>query len=106
MVREKLITKEQAGGLEIVQSLRAVGPLQEVRLTSHRLVAEQFAQTVAELLGREVDENILMQARISIDTGYAIVEMALEDEGLSTEHCLQQGAQMLQAYWAGIFAEA
>ncbi len=100
------VTREQTGGLEIVQSLRAVGPLQEVRLTSHRLVAEQFAQTVAELLGREVDENILMQARISIDTGYAIVEMALEDEGLSTEHCLQQGAQMLQAYWAGIFAEA
>ena len=100
------VTREQAGGLEIVQSLRAVGPLQEVRLTSHRLVAEQFARTVAELLGREVDENILMQARISIDTGYAIVEMALEDAELSTEHCLQQGAQMLQAYWAGIFAEA
>jgi AcrR family transcriptional regulator len=100
------VTREQTGGLEIIQSLRAVGPLQALRLASHRLVAEQFAQTVAELLGRPLDEAISMQARISVDTGYAIVEMALEDEGLSTEHCLQQGAHMLQAYWAFIFTEA
>jgi AcrR family transcriptional regulator len=52
------VTREQTGGLEIIQSLRAVGPLQELRLTSHRLVAEQFAAALSELLGRPVDEEM------------------------------------------------
>jgi AcrR family transcriptional regulator len=96
------VTREQVGGLEIIQSLRAVGPLQELRLTSHRLVAEQFAAALAELLGRPVDEAMSMRARVSVDTGYAIVEMALEDTTLSAERCLRHGADMLEAYWAVI----
>jgi AcrR family transcriptional regulator len=99
------VTADQPGGLEIIQSLRAVGPLQELRLTSHRLVAEQFAAGVAELLGRPVDEQLFMRARVSVDTGYAIVEMALEDTNLAAEQCLRQGADMLQAYWAVALAD-
>ena len=98
------VTREQVGGLEIIQSLRAVGPLQELRLTSHRLVAEQFAEALSELLGRPVDEAMSMRARLSVDTGYAIVEMALEDSTLSAEQILRHGADMLQAYWAFILA--
>ena len=79
------ITAEQTGGLEIVQSLRAVAPLQELRQASHRLVAVQFAQAVSELLGRETDESLLLPARVSVETGYAIVEMALEGES-GAEH--------------------
>ncbi len=99
------VTREQPGGLEIVQALRAVGPLQEVRLESHRLVAKQFAAIAADLLGREVDDQLLSQARLSIDMGYAIVEMALEDETLSTDHILCEGSLMIQRYWAAIVAE-
>ncbi len=93
------VTREQIGGLEVVQSLRAVAPLQEVRLASHRLVASQFARTVADLLALPVDESIQTQARLSIDTGYAIVEMALEDQSLSTDTVLREGSRMIQLYW-------
>ncbi|HEY6130492.1 MAG TPA: TetR/AcrR family transcriptional regulator [Halioglobus sp.] len=93
------VTREQLGGLEVVQALRAVAPLQEVRLASHRLVADQFAMTAAELLARPVDELIKIQARLTIDTGYALVEMALEDNSLSTEHLLREGSRMIQLYW-------
>jgi AcrR family transcriptional regulator len=96
------LTREQTGGLEVVQSLRAVGPLQELRLTSHRLVASQFAAMMAELLDRPLDELLSMQARLSIDTGYAIVEMALEDDSLDVEQTLRQGALMIQLYWRDI----
>lgn len=96
------VTREQVGGLEVVQSLRAVVPLQEVRLSSHRLVAAQFATTVADLLARGEDEQIRMQARLSVDAGYAIVEMALEDDALSADALLREGARMIQLYWQDI----
>lgn len=97
------VTRDQTGGLEVVQALRAVAPLQEVRLASHRLVAAQFAATVADLLNRKPDEAIKMQARLSIDTGYAVVEMALEDTTISADSLLREGSHMIQLYWRDIF---
>jgi AcrR family transcriptional regulator len=96
------VTRAQTGGVEIIQSLRAVAPLQELRLSSHRLVADQFCLMVSELLQRPADELMRMQARLSVDTGYAIVEMALEDSTLPHQEILRQGAQMLSAYWRDI----
>ena len=98
------VTLEQHGGLEIAQSLRAVAPLQELRLTSHNMVAEQFAGYLAELLEVELNEEIRLQARITIETGYGIVEMALEDTSLSPEATLRQGALMLEIFWRHIIA--
>ncbi len=95
------LTREQSGGIEVVQALRAVAPLQDVLLASHRAVADQFAQLVAEMLGRPVDELLSIQARLTIDTGYAIVEMALEDESLAPEPLIREGAYMIQRYWHG-----
>lgn len=96
------VTLAQTGGAEIIQSLRAVAPLRELRLQSHRLVSTQFAELVGELLERPVDEVLLMQARLTVDTGYAVVEMALEDDTLSPENTLRQGALMIGLYWANI----
>jgi AcrR family transcriptional regulator len=93
------VTRDQTGGLEVVQALRAVAPLQEVRLASHRVVADQFANIVGELLGRPIDDLVKTQTRLTIDTGYAIVEMALEDDSLPTETLLREGSRMIQRYW-------
>ena len=96
------VTLSQTGGLEILQSLRAVAPLQEVRLESHRLVSAQFAEAAAEVLEREVDELLLRQARITVDTGYAVVEMALEDSALPAEEVMREGARIIRLYWLDI----
>ena len=98
------VTLAQTGGLEVVQSLRAVAPLQELRLTSHRLVARRFAALLAELLGRSEDEMMGMQARVTVEIGYSVVEMALEDDSLPAEQTLRQGALMIQLYWREILA--
>lgn len=100
------VTREQPGGLEVVQALRAVAPLQEVRLESHRLVAGRFSALLAELLQQPVDDGLMNRARISIDVGYAIVEMALEDDSLDAERVLREGARMVQAYWGSILADS
>jgi AcrR family transcriptional regulator len=93
------VTRERVGGLELVHALRAVAPLREVRLESHRRVASQFATMVGAFFDRPVDELLRAQTRLTIDTGYAIVEMALEDDSLQTETMLREGARIMQLYW-------
>ena len=99
------VTREQVGGIEVLQAVRAVEPLQDVRLASHRLVAEQFSVMLAETVGRPVDELLGIQVRLTIDMGYAIVEMALEDRNLPEEQVLREGALMLQRYWQGVLLQ-
>lgn len=96
------VTRQQPGGLEIIQALRAVGPLQELRLTSHSLVAGQLAEILGDFLGRPGDESIALPARLSVDMGYSVVELALEDESIDTEQVLRQGALMIQLYWRNL----
>jgi AcrR family transcriptional regulator len=96
------VTQEQVGGLEVVQALRAVEPLREVRIASHRVVSSQFATIAAEFLGRPADELVMTQARLTVNLGYAVVEMAMEDQPLSAESILREGARMIQLYWQGI----
>jgi AcrR family transcriptional regulator len=96
------VTQDQPGGLEIIQSLRAVAPLQELRLTSHAIVAEQFAAAIAQVLASEVTDKLALAARVSVDMGYAIVEMALEDDRLPSDQIIEEGSDMLQRYWAGV----
>ena len=99
------VTKSQLAGLEIIQSLRAVAPLQEVRLTSNRLVSEQFAVVLSEMFDWQVNEALVMQARLSVEMGYAAVELALEDSTLPTDDTLTQGAKMIQAYWKEVLKQ-
>lgn len=96
------VTLAQHGGLEIMQALRAIAPLRELRLTSHRLVAEQFAGALAAILGVKSAAELLPQARLSVDMGYAMVEMALEDDQVPAAQILREGAAMISDYWAAI----
>ncbi len=93
------VTVRQHGSLEILQALRAVAPLRELRLTSHQIVTDQFAQILSEILERPVDTLMTRQARVSVETGYGAVEMALESPESQVEGVLEEGARMLQAYW-------
>jgi hypothetical protein len=99
------VTRDQLAGLEIIQSLRAVEPLQEVRLNSNRMVAEQFAVVLGAMFNWPVDDALRMQSRLSVDMGYAVVELALEDSSLPSDAVLEQGALMIRLYWRSILAQ-
>lgn len=98
------VTKAQPGGLEIVQALRAVAPLREVRIESHTLVSDQFAEIAASLVGRSADDRIRLQARVTVEMGYALIEMALEDDSLDLDELMAQGAAIIQSYWRDLLA--
>ena len=98
------VTLQQTAGLEIVQSLRAVAPLQQLRLESHEIVSGQFAAAAAELLGQDVDAALVLRARVSVETGYSVVEMALEGSADTAPAILAEGASMMRSYWLGILS--
>ncbi len=100
------VTLEQTGGVEIIQSLRAVGPLQALRLGSHRSVAAQFAGIFAQVLDVELSDELSLRTRVTTDIGYAFVELALEDTSLPAERTLREGADMIRSYWESYLREA
>ena len=100
------VTLAQLGGAQIMQCLRAVGPLQEVRLESHRIVSAEIAASISALLNRPMDMVLGLQVRLAIDVGYSAIEMALEDESLSPENILRQCALMLRLYLQDILIDS
>jgi hypothetical protein len=96
------VTQQQVGGLEVVQALRAVEPLREARLAAHMSASNRLAATAATLIGRPVDQLTMAQSRLTVDSAYLIVEMALEDGSPSAESILHEGARMIRLYWQSI----
>lgn len=99
------ITKAQTGGLEIMQALRTVAPLQEQRLDLHRKANEEFCRLLGGQFGRPLDEAARTTARLTIETGYALVLMTLEDDTLAPELMLRAGADMMAAHWERFLAD-
>jgi AcrR family transcriptional regulator len=100
------ITRELTAGIEVVQALRAVAPLQEVRLVSHRIVSAELAEIIAETLGLPADEYVETIARLTVEMCYSMVETVLEDETLPTDLVLEEGARMIRCYWQGLLAQS
>ncbi|KZX60349.1 hypothetical protein A3709_12220 [Halioglobus sp. HI00S01] len=92
------VTRDMSGGLETSLALRAVEPLRELRITSNRMVAEQFAAYLAERTGVSLDAELQMRCRLGVEMGYAVVESALEDSALPADALIREGAFMLHAY--------
>ncbi|QFU76570.1 TetR/AcrR family transcriptional regulator [Halioglobus maricola] len=92
------VTRDMPGGLEVSLALRAVEPLRELRITSNRMVSEQFAAYMANATGIALDEQLQLQCRLGVEMAYAVVENALEDSALPEEQLLREGARMLHAY--------
>jgi hypothetical protein len=98
------VTREQTGGIQILQALRAVAPLQEVRLRSHRMMADELHAVVTDLYELTPDARTAMQARLTIDLGYSVVEMVLEDPTIDEGEAMAEGAGLLRHYWEGILS--
>ncbi|MFK7975618.1 MAG: TetR/AcrR family transcriptional regulator [Halioglobus sp.] len=93
------VTQAQEGGLEIMQALRTVAPLQAQRLASHRKMTDDFCTLLEQQIGKAVDDDARATARLTIETGYALVLMTLEDDSLCPDRMLKSGASMVEAYW-------
>jgi AcrR family transcriptional regulator len=92
------VTRDTPAGLQILNALRAVEPLREVRLQSNRSVSELFGRLWAELLGWQYNARIYQQARFAVEVGYTAVEMALEDDTVDPQAVLEEAGAAIQLY--------
>ena len=92
------LTRDTPAGLQVLNALRAVEPLRQVRLESNRAVSELFGRLWAELMGWPYNREVYHQARFAVEQGYAAVELALEDETVDPGRVLEEAGWAIQLY--------
>jgi len=96
------VTKKQPGALAIMRALRAVPNLQQVRLASHHQVTDAWCIAIRPLLPTLSEDELWAKARMSVEFGYAAIEMAMEESKPSPETTLKEAALALRSYWAAV----
>ena len=91
------VTVETVGGVWIMRALRAVPPLQEVRLGSHAAVAHEQALLLAKALPKADPAELKLVSRIVVELIYATVEMIF-DEPLDVKAVARTVAGMLASH--------
>lgn len=93
------VTRKEPAALAVTLALRAVPPLQEVRLSSHRLMTDLITDQIAPRLSGVSRDDIWPRIRLSVELSYATIEMILEDDRLDAATMTREAATFLQAYW-------
>ncbi len=93
------ITLAQPGALAIMRALRAVPTLQQVRLASHHKITTAWCTALKPLLPGFSEQQLWAKARLSVELGYAAIEMAMEEARPGPDVILKEAAIALNAYW-------
>lgn len=93
------VTRQEPGALAITLALRAMPPLQEVRLASHRTMTDLIVGQVAPRLPHVPRAEIWPRVRLSVELSYAAIEMILEDPEVDAALMTREAAAFAQAYW-------
>lgn len=91
------LTRASPGGAWVMRMLRAVPQLADVRLASHRQLAAQLAHQawVADPWADRTELN--RKARLSVDMGYAAIELVLDEPDLDVEAVMADTARAIRA---------
>jgi len=94
------VTRADPGALTISLALRAVPALQNVRLTSHRAMADLITDRIHDKLPPSVPrDDLWKRVRISVELSYAATEMALEEPMVPADLVVAATSQQIKTYW-------
>jgi len=91
------VTVQTVGGVWIMRALRAVPPLQQVRLASHGEVTKEQVRLLSRALPEASAAELKVVSRIVVELIYATVEM-LFDEPLDVKSVARTVAGMLASH--------
>lgn len=100
------VTEQHPGGLSIMRALRAVPTLQQVRLASHHQVTDEWVKHLSTLLPNIPKPELWIKARLTVDIGYAAIEMAMEEQELASETVLREATTAITSYWQQIISSS
>jgi|6_EtaG_2_1085325.scaffolds.fasta_scaffold00002_387 AcrR family transcriptional regulator len=89
------VTRQTKAGAWIMRSMHATPVLAGVRVESHRHVARLLAERIVETRPDLDHGRILPSARLSVEIGYAVVEMVFDERSIDEGEILRQTASML-----------
>ncbi|MCE7999341.1 MAG: TetR/AcrR family transcriptional regulator [Rhodobiaceae bacterium] len=98
------VTEQHPGGLSIMRALRAVPTLQQVRLASHHQVTNEWVEHLTALVPKIPKTELWIKARLTVDIGYAAIEMAMEEQAISSETVMREATSAITAYWQEIIS--
>lgn len=96
------ITVAQNGGAWITRSLHASPKLADIRLRSHDQMVEKFIALQLQWAPGGDRAEIEKKSRITVETGYAILEMLIDRDELDVDSYLEETSRMLASISIGI----
>ena len=89
------VTRDTKAGGWIMRSLHATPILADVRLDSHRRMAQHSADLALKLWPDLSPEAAFANARVGIETGYAVIEMIFDEPEIDADAAIKMTASML-----------
>jgi len=74
-----------------------VPQLAEVRLSSHRALAEALAERALALNPQKGRASLVLRARLAVDLGYAAIELVFDEPELDREEVMADAARAIRA---------
>lgn len=90
------LTRASPGGAWVMRMLRAVPQLAEVRLTSHRLLANELARMA---MAKDPTQNrtlVECQARLAVELGFAAIELVFDEPELEEGVVMAEAARAIR----------
>ena len=91
------LTRASPGGVWVMRMLRAVPQLADVRLDSHRALAEALAAAAMAQYPQADPVTHRRRARLCVDLGYAAIELVLDEPALDELAVMQDTARAIRA---------
>jgi AcrR family transcriptional regulator len=96
MIRTAEVTAAEPGAIWTLRALRAVPQLAHVRIESHRLVTDRMADAYAPLVPDMPREVLWRRLRLSVELGFAVDEMATEEDRVAPDVLFKDAARLLR----------
>jgi AcrR family transcriptional regulator len=93
------ITRRFPGNIAILRALRAIPMLRKVRMASRDMVAGRLAEALGPVYPHVSKARMAVAARLSVEIGYATMEMVLEEPRGQAGEVLDQSARAVVAYF-------
>ena len=90
------VTLSEPGAIWTLRALRAVPQLAHVRIDSHRLVTDRMTEAYAPLVPDLPRDVLWRRLRIAVELGFAVDEMAIEEDRIDREDLFPDAARLLQ----------